>query len=265
MADVGVKTINTLMAKSGMYSNLGLWTRPAPAFYDSVWVRVNIPASCSSRMNLGDEAGRDVLGAVSNPVSNEQIDIISSLQRAHPRHGPRPVCDARLRRGTTSAFSAAKGAQLPIDDESDEIEPDGTGGSPTWMSTKPKGTTPTSSWMKTPRSINTSEARAMKGLFRQTAWAMVLVAALASWARAAEEAPVSTTPIKGNLYLLQGKGGNVVVSIGDDGVLMIDDDYAEYADAYHEAQVTGRSRRPATLRDQHPLALRSCRHQRLPG
>jgi cyclase len=46
---------------------------------------------------------------------------------------------------------------------------------------------------------------------------------------------VKITPIKGNLHLLQGKGGNVVVSSGSDGILMIDDDYAEYADAYHQA------------------------------
>jgi hypothetical protein len=78
MVDAGVKTINTLMAKSGMYSKLGLWVKPAPAFYDSAWVRVNSSGILFSRMKLGDAVKEgDVLGAVNNPVSNEQVDIIS--------------------------------------------------------------------------------------------------------------------------------------------------------------------------------------------
>mgnify|MGYP001819682641 CR=1 FL=1 len=46
---------------------------------------------------------------------------------------------------------------------------------------------------------------------------------------------VNATPIKGSLHLLQGKGGNVLASVGEDGILIIDDDYTEYADAYHQA------------------------------
>ncbi|MFK8049173.1 MAG: MBL fold metallo-hydrolase [Halioglobus sp.] len=55
-------------------------------------------------------------------------------------------------------------------------------------------------------------------------------------AHAAEDAPsVSTSPIKGALHLLQGRGGNVVASVGADGILIIDDDFAAYADAYQRA------------------------------
>lgn len=51
-----------------------------------------------------------------------------------------------------------------------------------------------------------------------------------------EDAPsVSSSPIKGALHLLQGSGGNVVASVGLDGILIIDDDYAPYADAYQQA------------------------------
>ncbi|NQY03296.1 MAG: MBL fold metallo-hydrolase [Halieaceae bacterium] len=61
-------------------------------------------------------------------------------------------------------------------------------------------------------------------------------AVVAPLVAAQEEAPsVSVSELKGNLYLLQGRGGNVVASVGEDGVLMIDDDYAEYAPAYHDA------------------------------
>ena len=51
----------------------------------------------------------------------------------------------------------------------------------------------------------------------------------------AQAPSVQTTHIKGPLYLLQGRGGNVVVSVGDDGVAMVDTDYGNYAPAYEKA------------------------------
>jgi len=139
MVDAGVKTINTLMAKSGMYSKLGLWTRPEPAFYDSAWVRVNSSGILFSRMNLGDEVKEgDVLGAVNNPVSNEQIDIIS------PYKGR--ILGMALDQFVMPGFAvyhigihAAKGAQMPIEDESDEIEPDGSAEAQDMSMDEPEG------------------------------------------------------------------------------------------------------------------------------
>jgi glyoxylase-like metal-dependent hydrolase (beta-lactamase superfamily II) len=46
---------------------------------------------------------------------------------------------------------------------------------------------------------------------------------------------VSVRPLLGPLYLLQGRGGNVVASVGRDGVLLVDDDYAELSGAYQQA------------------------------
>lgn len=61
---------------------------------------------------------------------------------------------------------------------------------------------------------------------------LLLVAATAH----GQDAPtVTTTPIKDGLYLLQGRGGNVVASIGADGALLIDSDYPQYQPAYLEA------------------------------
>jgi predicted deacylase len=81
MVDVGVKMINTLLAKSGMYSKLGLWVKPAPAFYSTRWVRTNVSGILFSRMELGEEVKvGDILGAVNNPISNEQVDIISPYE-----------------------------------------------------------------------------------------------------------------------------------------------------------------------------------------
>ena len=52
---------------------------------------------------------------------------------------------------------------------------------------------------------------------------------------AADESSVTTTHIKSGLYLLQGRGGNVLASVGDDGVLLVDDDYAQYGPAEEKA------------------------------
>ena len=55
-------------------------------------------------------------------------------------------------------------------------------------------------------------------------------------APASEEEPVvAVSRLAGPLYLLQGRGGNVVASAGDDGVLLVDDDYAELTGAYQSA------------------------------
>ena len=70
---------------------------------------------------------------------------------------------------------------------------------------------------------------------RRIALAGLLLAATANADSGAEALSVQTTPLKGPLYFLQGKGGNVVASVGDDGILIIDDDYVQYADAYHRA------------------------------
>lgn len=122
MVDVGVKMVYTLMAKSGMYSKLGLWVKPAPAFYDSAWVRVNSSGILFSRMALGDEVKEgDILGAVSNPVSNEQIDIVS------PYNGR--ILGMALDQFVMPGFAvyhigihAAKGAQVPVEmDENEDI------------------------------------------------------------------------------------------------------------------------------------------------
>lgn len=74
----------------------------------------------------------------------------------------------------------------------------------------------------------------MKSLY-SIALAGLLLAATASADSGAEAPSVRTTPLKGPLYFMQGKGGNVVASVGEDGILIIDDDYAEYAEAYHQA------------------------------
>ena len=76
----------------------------------------------------------------------------------------------------------------------------------------------------------------MKTVLLSVLVATYMSAGLVSADQSAAVAPeVSVTPLKGALYLLQGRGGNVLASLGDDGILIIDDDYAQYASAYQQA------------------------------
>lgn len=76
----------------------------------------------------------------------------------------------------------------------------------------------------------------MRTIIKLALTTVLLTTPLAGLTQPAAQVPtVTTSAIKQGLYLLQGKGGNVVASVGEDGILMIDDDYAEYATAYHDA------------------------------
>jgi cyclase len=46
---------------------------------------------------------------------------------------------------------------------------------------------------------------------------------------------VKSTPVAGNIYMLQGAGGNIGVSAGPDGVLIVDDEFAPLAEKIEAA------------------------------
>lgn len=46
---------------------------------------------------------------------------------------------------------------------------------------------------------------------------------------------IKTARLAGNLYLLQGAGGNITASVGADGVLLVDDEFAPLADKIRAA------------------------------
>lgn len=75
----------------------------------------------------------------------------------------------------------------------------------------------------------------MKQLVLWLATSLAVLIVNPALAEEASEPDVKVTPIKGPLYLFQGRGGNVVASIGEDGVLLVDADYSEYAPAHHRA------------------------------
>ena len=46
---------------------------------------------------------------------------------------------------------------------------------------------------------------------------------------------IKVTKVAGNVYMLVGAGGNIGVSVGDDGILIVDDQYAPLSDKIHAA------------------------------
>jgi len=41
---------------------------------------------------------------------------------------------------------------------------------------------------------------------------------------------IKVSKISGNIYMLQGAGGNIAASVGEDGIVIVDDQYAPLAD-----------------------------------
>jgi cyclase len=50
-----------------------------------------------------------------------------------------------------------------------------------------------------------------------------------------QEVTVKTVKVTDNVYMLQGRGGNIGVSVGKDGILIVDDDYAAVSPKLAEA------------------------------
>lgn len=63
-----------------------------------------------------------------------------------------------------------------------------------------------------------------------TASMLFSLAACAIAQRDMSKVEIKTTPVAGNIYMLEGQGGNIAVSTGPDGVLMVDDQFAPLAE-----------------------------------
>jgi hypothetical protein len=46
---------------------------------------------------------------------------------------------------------------------------------------------------------------------------------------------IKVTKVAGNVYMLQGEGGNIGASVGDDGIVVVDDQYAPLAEKIQAA------------------------------
>lgn len=70
----------------------------------------------------------------------------------------------------------------------------------------------------------------------------VLVGALATVAGSAaaqqqdfSKVEIKVTKVSGNVYMLEGSGGNIAASVGDDGIVIVDDQFAPLADKIRAA------------------------------
>ena len=71
---------------------------------------------------------------------------------------------------------------------------------------------------------------------RRMAWAFLL-AASAAFAQQQDfsKVQVKVTKVAGSVYMLEGAGGNIGVSVGDDGIVIVDDQFAPLADRIQAA------------------------------
>src|SRR5467141_2508938 len=63
----------------------------------------------------------------------------------------------------------------------------------------------------------------------------VLVAGLASAQQDFSKVQIKVTKVSGTVYMLEGSGGNIGASVGDDGIVIVDDQFAPLAPKIKEA------------------------------
>jgi len=74
-----------------------------------------------------------------------------------------------------------------------------------------------------------------------TAFAAMAAAFLCALAAAQEKTPdwskvqIKVTKVSGNIYMLEGQGGNIAASVGEDGIVIVDDEFAPLAEKIQAA------------------------------
>ncbi len=79
----------------------------------------------------------------------------------------------------------------------------------------------------------------MKRIITSFAALLILAASQTDFAQQDwSKVEIKSTKVNGNVYMLQGSGGNIGVSVGADGILIVDDQYAPLADKIKAALKT---------------------------
>src|SRR5580765_5444586 len=77
------------------------------------------------------------------------------------------------------------------------------------------------------------------GMNRKLLFAPVVLSFVLGWASAQNQdfskVQIKVTKVAGNIYMLEGEGGNIGASVGDDGIVIVDDQYAPLADKIQAA------------------------------
>ena len=77
----GTYGVNSLLDKLEMYPRMFIWGDPKPAYYESVWLRVESGGILFSEMGLGDIVTKgDVLGIVTDPITNQSTELKSPVE-----------------------------------------------------------------------------------------------------------------------------------------------------------------------------------------
>jgi glyoxylase-like metal-dependent hydrolase (beta-lactamase superfamily II) len=66
-------------------------------------------------------------------------------------------------------------------------------------------------------------------------WTLLACAAVSSQEQDFSKVQIKVTKVSGNIYMLEGAGGNIAASVGEDGIVIVDDQYAPLADKIQAA------------------------------
>jgi predicted deacylase len=114
--DHAVKGIFTLLDTMGMYNRRSLWGNPEPVYYTATWLRSDVGGILSSRVKLGRKVrAGDLLGTVTDPITNEQSDV-------HSPHDGR-IIGMALNQFVMPGFAVYHvGLEAPVDEASQETD-----------------------------------------------------------------------------------------------------------------------------------------------
>ncbi len=74
----GVKGIQTLLNRLGMYKKISFWGDPEPVYYESIWIRAQQGGILLSEVKLGKQVKQgDLLGVITNPITNVKSELVS--------------------------------------------------------------------------------------------------------------------------------------------------------------------------------------------
>ncbi len=77
----GTYGVNSLLKNLKMYSRMFIWGDSKPAYYESVWLRVESGGILFSEMGLGDSVTQgDILGIVTDPITNQSTELKSPVE-----------------------------------------------------------------------------------------------------------------------------------------------------------------------------------------
>src|SRR2546421_10140706 len=81
----------------------------------------------------------------------------------------------------------------------------------------------------------------MDTIRNSAAFALLSAALLSGRAAGQEKTPdwskveIKVTKVSGNIYMLEGQGGNIAASVGEDGIVIVDDEFAPLAEKIQAA------------------------------